>query len=145
MTTYIGFSTVSNDQQKTTVFNSEGKVIQPTIQKTKKFRITDRSLIIQDLVNAFNIEQGQKVGQPEYGTLIWSFIFAPNTTDTHQDVIAEVRRVIAQDARITTNNVSAFMQDHGMLIEVDLTITTDNSPFILSLFFDTISKKVSVK
>ena len=54
MTTFIGFN---------------------TINQNKKFTLTDFELIQRDLLNAFNIRQGELPGRPGYGTTIYSFLF----------------------------------------------------------------------
>jgi hypothetical protein len=41
-----------------------------TIDQNKKFTLLDFELIKRDLLNAFNIRQGQLVGRPGYGTVI---------------------------------------------------------------------------
>ena len=46
-----------------------------TIGQTKKFTLVDFELVKRDLLNALNITQGQLVGRPGYGTMIWSYIF----------------------------------------------------------------------
>ena len=46
-----------------------------TINRNKQFTLVDDDLIKRDLLNAFNIRQGELVGRPGYGTIIWSFLF----------------------------------------------------------------------
>jgi len=69
MTTFIGFN---------------------TINQYKKFTLTDFDLIKRDLLNAFNIRQGQLPGRPAYGTVIWDFLFEPQTTQTQNGIEAEI-------------------------------------------------------
>jgi phage baseplate assembly protein W len=54
MTTFIGFN---------------------TINQNKYFTLTDFELIKRDLLNAFNIRQGELVGRPAYGTTLWDMLF----------------------------------------------------------------------
>ena len=44
-------------------FNTQGQY--------KKFTLIDAELIKRDLLNAFNIRQGQLPGRPSYGTVLW--------------------------------------------------------------------------
>jgi hypothetical protein len=46
-----------------------------TQKQYKKFTLTDFALIKRDLLNAFNIRQGQLPGRPAYGTTLWDFLF----------------------------------------------------------------------
>jgi hypothetical protein len=48
MSTFIGFS---------------------TIDRNKTFTLVDFPLIKRDLLNAFNIRQGEIAGRPQYGTI----------------------------------------------------------------------------
>jgi phage baseplate assembly protein W len=140
MPTYIGFSTINADQPRTTNAN-QGRDGGPgrttdSLVYGKKFRMVDNPLVIQDFVNALNIPQGQKVGQPGYGTTLWSFIFEPNDFSTQQKLEAEVRRVAALDPRMVLNQVQIYPQDNGILIEVEMAVTPFNQPLLLNVFFN---------
>ena len=87
-------------------------------------------------MNALNIPQGQKVGQPEYGTTLWSFVFEPNTLDVQTQLTQEIRRVASLDPRMIINSVKAYPQDNGILIEVEMAITPFNNATQLSVFFN---------
>ena len=50
-----------------------------TIGRARNFTLTDRDLVIRDLLNALNIQQGEVPGRPQVGTLIWSFLFENQT------------------------------------------------------------------
>lgn len=139
MATYIGFTTQNIDQVrelfKPGVDFSEGVVVKPS-QASRKYRITDEQLVINDFLNSLNIPQGQRVGKPEYGTTLWSFVFEPNTTDVRYQLETEIRRMAAMDPRLILNTVEAFPQDNGVLIEVELAVAPFNNPINLSITFD---------
>jgi phage baseplate assembly protein W len=140
MTTFIGFSTINANQPRSTDLNAgidggTGGTVK-SINIGKKYRLLDQPLVIQDFVNALNIPQGQKVGNPAYGTTLWTFIFEPNTTDTQFALQDEIQRVAALDPRLIINSVNAYPQENGILIEVELAIAPFNTPQMLSLFFD---------
>ncbi len=140
MPTYIGFSTINANKPRSTNLNSGvdggvGSTIN-SIVPGKKFRLVDNPLVIQDLVNALNIQQGEKVGNPEYGTTLWSFIFEPNTFDVTSQLEGEIRRVASQDPRLILNTVSVFPQENGILVEVEFAISPFNQAAQMSLFFD---------
>lgn len=140
MPNYIGFSTINANKPKTTstsagVDGGTGSTIKPIVVG-KKFRLVDQPLVVQDLVNALNIRQGEKVGQPQYGTTLWSFVFEPNTRDVQFQLEQEIRRVASSDPRLLLNSVKAYPQDNGILLEVELAITPFNQAQMLSVFFD---------
>lgn len=140
MANYIGFSTLDTDNKRDInvplgVTSSGGLKTQPQPQ-TSKFKMVDNQLVFRDILNAFNIIQGQKPGNPEYGTIIYSMLFEPNTMDTQAQIEFEVRRVIGQDPRVTLNTVYVYPSDNGVMIEVELAVVPENMAQVLSLQFD---------
>ena len=143
MPTYIGFSTINANKPKTTLSNpgvdgGTGSIVQPIITG-KKFRLTDAPLVIQDLLNSLNIRQGEKVGNPGYGTTLWTFIFEPNDADTQFRIQNEIQRIVAQDPRLILNTVKSYPQDNGILVEVELAVAPFNDAQILNVFFNNIT------
>lgn len=140
MATYIGFSTAyaSSQNQQPEVQGPAGGTgtLKRPNQLGKKFRLVDEALVVQDLVNAFNIPIGQKVGNPKYGTTLWTFIFEPGTADVHRNIEAEVRRLANSDPRINLNSVSSFSKENGILIQLELAIAPFNQAAFLKVFFD---------
>lgn len=140
MPTYIGFSTQHVDNVRTAGF---ARGINNTIGNTdkisrsgKKFRTTDEQLAIQDLLNAFNIVQGQKPGRPSYGTTLWSYIFEPNTLDVRKQLEQEVSRIIQLDPRIILNTLTTVSMETGIMIQLELAISPFNNPIQLAVMFD---------
>lgn len=144
MATYIGFTTQNIDQvrelYKPGVDDGIGTITRPN-QVSKKYRITDEQLVINDFINSLNIPQGQRVGQPGYGTTLWSFVFEPNTTDVRLLLETEIRRMAAMDPRLILNTVEAFPQDNGVLLEVELAVAPFNVPISLNINFDQATSK----
>lgn len=115
MTTFIGFNTIG---------------------QSKKFTLVDFELVKRDLLNAFNIQQGQLVGRPGYGTVIWSYLFENQTQDTERAILAEIQRVASQDPRIYIESAELFPQDNGILIQLALMMVPGQTTQFLALFFD---------
>lgn len=140
MSQYIGFSTQNANKPKTTnarlgYQGGPGTILSPVITG-KKYRLTDQNLVIQDFINALNIRQGEKVGQPEYGTTLWGFIFDQNTPDLQSSLEQEVRRIATQDPRLILNYVKVYTRDNGILLEVQASIAPFIQSELLSIFFD---------
>lgn len=147
MPTYTGFSTIGVNQNQQSVragvFGGVGSTLyQPRLGK--KFTLTDENLVMRDLINALSIQQGSKVGQPEYGTSLWTYLFEPNDDNTLQAIEDEIRRVIAQDSRIYLNSIGVYDQDNGVLIQVEMSFQPFNNPingnFFLNRFDGSISQ-----
>jgi len=109
-------------------FNTQGQF--------KKFTLTGFELIKRDLLNAFNIRQGQLPGIPGYGTIIWDFLFEPQLESVLRNIEQEVQRVAGHDPRIFINSVQAFPQDNGILIQIELEVVPSTDAEQLSIFFN---------
>jgi phage baseplate assembly protein W len=115
MTTFVGFNTQN---------------------QYKKFTLIDFELIKRDLLNAFNIRQGQLPGRPGYGTILWDYLFENQIEAVQQGIIAEVQRVGGGDPRIYISQVNVYPQLNGMLIELELQVVGTTNAEILSIFFN---------
>jgi phage baseplate assembly protein W len=107
-----------------------------TINQVKKFVLTGFPLIQRDLLNAFNIRQGQLPGRPGYGTVIWDYLFEPQLEALQRNIQLEVQRVIAGDPRVAISDIQTYPQNNGILIEIELTVVSTTNAERLSIFFD---------
>lgn len=115
MTTFIGFN---------------------TINQFKKFTLTDFDLIQRDLLNAFNIRQGELPGRPSYGTVMWDFLFENQIEELASNIRREVERVVAGDPRIVVSDIQIFPQQNGILLQIQITVVPTANAEVLSIFFD---------
>jgi phage baseplate assembly protein W len=122
MTTFIGFNTVDQN---------------------KKFTLTDFALIKRDLLNAFNIRQGELVGRPGYGTTLWDFIFENQLDETERALMAEIQRVAGGDPRIYVSSIELFPQLNGLLIQLEITVVPSTNAERLSIFFNQEQRRAS--
>jgi phage baseplate assembly protein W len=122
MTTFIGFN---------------------TINQNKKFTLTDFALIQRDLLNAFNIRQGELPGRPGYGTMLYDYVFENQVEQLQQQIRDEVQRVAGGDPRLIINDIQVFPQENGILIQLEITIVNTTNAEILSIFFDEQTRNAS--
>jgi phage baseplate assembly protein W len=149
MPTYIGFSTIGANEPKTTnastgIDGGVGGVLKPVVPG-KKYRLVDEALVVRDFVNALNIQQGQKVGNPGYGSTIWSFVFEPNDPQTRLKIENEIRRIANGDPRLIINTVKSYEQENGILLEVELAIAPFNNAEILNVFFNNLTNTATLQ
>jgi len=107
-----------------------------TIGQNKKFTAVDFDLIKIDLLNAFNIRQGELPGRPGYGTVIWSYLFENQTMETQSAIVAEIQRVAGGDPRVYISGIQIFPQENGMLLQLGLAVVPNTTAEQLSIFFD---------
>ena len=107
-----------------------------TQNQYKKFTLVDTELIKRDLLNAFNITQGQLPGRPGYGTILWSFLFESQDQTTMSQIIKEVQRVVGGDPRVNLIDAQIYPQQNGVLIELEVQFAPNSNAQLLSVFFD---------
>ena len=141
MPTYVGFNTVNvntkskNDFTVNVESNTYG-LNKPTVS-SKKYRMTDEQLVVRNYINALSIRQGEKVGKPEYGTILWQFLFEPNTGDNQYKIEEELRRVASLDPRLNLLDIRIYIHDNGVLVEIQASVAPFNNYDIFRLFFNT--------
>jgi phage baseplate assembly protein W len=114
-----------------------------TINRAKKFQITDINLVKQDLINHFSIRKGEKLMQPNFGSIIWTLLFEPLDDGVNQAIITDVKNIIGYDPRIGLKNITIIKQDYGIQIELELLYIPTNQSTTLSLQFDSNSQKLT--
>ena len=102
----------------------------------KKYRVTDFELVKQDLINHFHIRKGEKLMQPNFGTIIWNMLFEPMTDAVRQTILDDVKTIAGYDPRISVQNILITEKDYGMQIEIDLVYIQTNQADRLQLQFD---------
>ena len=107
-----------------------------TINQNKKFTAVDFNLIKIDLLNAFNIRQGELVGRPGYGTVLWNYLFENQTQETQQLIYTEIQRVCAGDPRIFISGIQMFPQENGLLVQVGIAVVPSTNAQMLSIIFN---------
>ena len=107
-----------------------------TIGQNKKFTSVDFDLIKIDLLNAFNIRQGELVGRPGYGTLLWNYLIENQTAETQSVITQEIQRVCAGDPRVYISGIQLFPQQNGLLVQLGIAVVPSTNAQLLSIFFD---------
>lgn len=107
-----------------------------TIDQNKSVTLTDADLIKRDLINHFYIRRGEKLMQPNFGTIIWDSIFEPYTEQLRAAIIDDVTRIARYDPRLRVDQILVDQFEHGILIELRLEYVSSNETETLKLIFD---------
>jgi phage baseplate assembly protein W len=107
-----------------------------TIGRTRKFRLTDFELVKQDLINHFYIRKGEKLMNPDFGTIIWNVIHEPLTEDLKSVIVTDIKTIASYDPRLSIDNVVVTEYDQGIQIELQLRYLKTNQTNLLNLQFD---------
>lgn len=115
-----------------------------TYNRQKKFRLTDFELAKQDLFNHFNIRKGEKLMNPNFGTIIWDILFEPFTEDVRQAIIDDVNVIVKYDPRMIVSSVLIDEYEYGIQINLELTYIPANQTDLLKIKFDQNIKIASI-
>jgi phage baseplate assembly protein W len=107
-----------------------------TLGKTKNFRLTDFELVKQDLINHFYIRKGEKLMNPDFGTIIWNVLYEPLTEDLKTVITTDIKQIAEYDPRLSIDNVIITEYETGLQIELELRYLKTNQINVLNLKFD---------
>lgn len=113
---YKGFSTVSSN--------------------TENFALYDFQLIQQDILNHFHVRQGERLMNPEFGTIIWDLLFEPLTEDLKDLIVQNVNEIVNYDPRVQAENPVITQYENGIQIECVLRYLPYNINQSMQLRFD---------
>jgi phage baseplate assembly protein W len=102
----------------------------------KNFKLYDIDLVKQDIINHFYIRKGEKLENPEFGTIIWDMIFEQFTEDVKNLIAKDVEDIINYDPRIVVNQVLIDSTDIGIRIQADVTYIPFNVNERMTFDFD---------
>ena len=100
------------------------------------FRLYDLAVIKQDIINHFHIRQGEKLENPEFGTIIWDILFDPLTESLKQAIVKNVEDIIDYDPRVTADQVIVTEYESGIQIECVLIYLNYSIAETMRLQFD---------
>lgn len=99
-------------------------------------RLYDFELIKQDIINQFNTKKGERVMNPEFGTIIWDLIMEPMTEQTSDNLKNDISRICNSDPRVVPTRMDLIELEQGYVLEIDLLAKKLNQSANLKLTFD---------
>jgi len=140
-------STLEKNLYKNLKISSPRSNAQPIIDKsykgistidpnTKSFKLRNIDLIKQDLVNHFHIRMGEKLENPEFGTIIWDVLFEPLTDSLIEAITQNVNTIVNYDPRIQADDIVVDTYENGIQIYCTLTYLEYNISEQLRFNFD---------
>lgn len=107
-----------------------------TVNSTNSFNLYDIALIKQDIINHFHVRQGERLEQPEFGTVIWDILYEPLTEQLKELIAKNVTDIINFDPRVSVDRVTVSTYESGIQIECDLSYLPYNITESLRFRFD---------
>ena len=105
-------------------------------ENKSNFKLYDIDLVKQDLINHFHIKKGEKLENPNFGTVIWDLLFEPMTEEVRTLIAKDVEEIINFDPRIAVQAVNVDSTDQGIQITAELLYLPFNVSERMTFDFD---------
>jgi phage baseplate assembly protein W len=102
----------------------------------KNFKLYDFECAKQDLINRLSIRKGERVENPEFGTIIYDAIFEPFTEALKDAIVEDITANLNADPRISTEEILVTESDKGIAIQATITYVPLNITEKLQFDFD---------
>jgi phage baseplate assembly protein W len=113
---YKGFSTVNNNQSNV--------------------RLYDFELIQRDIINQFSTRKGERVMNPNFGSIIWDLIMEPLTEEVSESLMEDIQIICNSDPRVTPTQIDLNEYDNGYILELTLLLKGTDQSAQMKLTFD---------
>ena len=102
----------------------------------QNFRLYDFEVAKQGLINRLSIRKGERVENPEFGTIIYDAIFEPFTDRLKDAIVEDITVNLNADPRISTQEILVTEADKGIAIQATITYVPLNITEKLRFNFD---------
>ena len=102
----------------------------------QNFKVYDFECAKQDLINRLSVRKGERVENPEFGTIIYDAIFEPFTEALKATIVEDVTANLNADPRISTEEILVTEADKGIAIQATITYVPLNITEKLRFNFD---------
>ena len=102
----------------------------------KNFKLYDFEVAKQDLINRLSVRKGERVENPEFGTIIYDAIFEPFTEQLKDAIVEDITANLNADPRISTEEILVTEADKGIAIQATITYVPLNITEKLRFSFD---------
>jgi len=97
---------------------------------------TDEVLIRMDLMNHFNTRMGERVMNPDFGCLVWQYLFDPFTDEAKFAIVENIQDIIKQDPRVVLDRIDVTEYEHGLQVILDLVYDGNDQVQQMQVAFD---------
>lgn len=105
-------------------------------ENTKSVALYDLELIKQDLINNFHIRKGEKLENPEFGTIVWDMLFEPLTAQVRELIVNDVTSIVNSDPRTKMIKTIVTQVEQGLQIEMTMVYVPYNIQETMQFTFD---------
>ena len=105
-------------------------------ETTAETQLYDFDLIKQDIINHFKTKKGERLMNPEFGSIIWDLLMEPLTDSVRTALKDDVNTICTFDPRVTPIQMDITEYESGFLLELTLLMKKTNESTKMRLAFD---------
>ena len=86
----------------------------------QNFKVYDFECVKQDLINRLSVRKGERVENPEFGTIIYDCLFEPFTEALKDQITEDITANLNADPRLATEEIQVMEVDYGIAIQATI-------------------------
>ena len=86
----------------------------------QNFKVYDFECVKQDLINRLSVRKGERVENPEFGTIIYDCLFEPFTEALKDQITEDITANLNADPRLATEEIIVSEEGHGIAIQATI-------------------------
>lgn len=126
-------SVVAQQPAKTSQFYKGFSSINPA---NTGARLYDFELVKQDIINHFNTKKGERVMNPNFGSIIWDLLMEPLTEEVRTALTEDITTICNSDPRVTPIQIDLNEYEQGFILEITLVLNGTDQSANIRLAFD---------
>lgn len=99
-------------------------------------RLYDFELIKQDILNHFNTKRGERLMNPNFGSIIWDLIMEPLTDQVRKAITQDIETICNSDPRVIPTQMDLTEYPNGYILELTLFLKGTDQSTNMKLMFD---------
>tara|TARA_B100001057_G_C22072636_1_gene652604 strand:+ start:52 stop:486 length:435 start_codon:yes stop_codon:yes gene_type:complete len=135
-TTNTGVSTSTTNSSNTGTFPRGTYKGFSTLTSDKSNQLYDIDLIKQDLVNHFYTRKGERVMNPNFGSIIWDMLYEPLDEHNKELIVEDCQVVINSDPRVQLIDTNVIESENGLRLDIGINVLPYNQQATMQLQFE---------
>lgn len=99
-------------------------------------KLFDFDLIKQDILNHFNTKKGERLMNPNFGSIIWDLLMEPLTAETRELLNQDIIEICNFDPRIVPTRLDLTEYENGYILDITLNLKNTDQSSSMRLLFD---------
>jgi len=107
-----------------------------TVAGVKSNQLYDLDLIKQDLINHFYTRKGERVMEPNFGSVIWDMLYEPMDETNKEIIVDDCKKIIISDPRVDLRDIYLTESENGLRVDIGINVKPYNQSAQMLLEFE---------